>query len=149
MKSPIGRGIVGGLLASILMALLAYAGSVLGLVQRDLPEMLGRMYLPPTVPSSQLMLASLATHCVIAVAWAILFAVIFPSGGIRNGIAYAMVPWAILIAIMFVASKVGLVSVQVTWGVAAITLVLHVVYGSLLGWWLKHPSPATEVSPAH
>ncbi len=60
-----------------------------------------------------------------------------------------MVPWAILMAVMFVASKLGLVSVQMTWAVVAITLVLHVVYGSMLGWWLKHPAPAREVSPAH
>lgn len=148
MKSTIGRGIVGGFLGALVMAVLAYIGSLLGIVPRALLDLLGRMFLMPDAPALPVLLAGLATHVFMGALWGALFAAIFSHGGVRNGVFFAMVPWAGMMVLTFVMSQVDLISLQLTWVVAAVTFLLHVVYGIIIGFWLKRPEPATVLKHA-
>lgn len=141
MKNHIKRGIAGGFLGALAMAALAAAGSFLGLVPMAMLEVLGRMFLGNTASLVQVLLAGLATHLVMGAVWGSVFAALYQHGGIRNGILFSMIPWGGMLVITFVMAQVGLISLNLTWLVAAVSLALHLVFGVMLGWWLKRPQP--------
>lgn len=141
MKNHIKRGMAGGFLGALVMAALAYVGSFLGLVPMAMLEVPGRMFLGNSASLVQVLPASLATLLSMGTVVGSVFAALYQHGGIRNGLLFSMIPWGGMLVITFVIVQVGLISLNLTWLVAAVSLALHLVFGVMLGWWLKRPQP--------
>ena len=131
----IGKGLTAGLAATvallILMILKAQVGLMPGL---DIPKMLAGLAGAPGQP-----LVGWAVHLVIGI---VLYGIAIATlddrlpgdGSLMHGLVLAVVGWLIMMLVLLPLAGAGLFGMNMGIMAAVMTLILHLIFGAVLGW---------------
>ena len=133
------KGMLYGLLGTLLMSAVMLVGMGTGLspIPEPIPlaiakELLGRMAQPI------LMLFAIITHFGYGAFWgAVLYTWTNTDGTIWHGLGWGVMLWLIMVLIVLPLLGWGIFGSAITPKIAVATLVLHLIYGSTLGWGLN------------
>lgn len=131
----IGKGFAAGLVATVVLSLLMIMKTMMGVMpELDLPKMIAGMMGAPDQP-----LIGWAVHVMIGVvgyglAIALLDARLPGSSHLGHGVLLGFVGWLIMMIVLMPMAGAGLFGMN--FGVMApmMTLVLHAIFGAVLGW---------------
>lgn len=156
MGTRIGKGIFAGFIATIALSALMIIKTMMGMMPHlNAIKMLGMMAHgfigTPAVP-----LVGWLLHFMIgSLAWGILFALLFdriPLGSpIGKGLAFATAAWLLMMIVVMPMAGAGVFGLHLGLGAPVATLVLHWVFGAVLGATygkLAAPQPATSYTHA-
>jgi len=141
--SEVFKGIVAGATATGAISTLVLLQGAAGL----LPQLsLIQLLLDVLAAPREHMLGWLA-HCVLgSVIWGGLFAYLGPRLGadshVKGGILFGVLLWLVMMLVFMPAAGAGYFGFQLTLLAPLVMLVLHVVYGAVLGWTYGKLSPA-------
>lgn len=126
------RGVIAGLAATIVLSALMLMKSAMGLMpELDVIAMLGRM------TGGGAAIGWLAHFMIGAVAWGGLFAVIEPNLPGDNfwlkGVTFGIGAWVLMMVVVMPMAGAGLFGVNLGMVAPVITLLLHMVFGAVLG----------------
>ena len=136
-NTPIKQGIVAGFAATVVLSLLMIMKSMMGMMpQMNAIHMLTKMgaaYMGlPMIPATGWML-----HFFIGtVMWGTLFALISPrlSGTyLLRGIVFSIGAWILMMILPMPMAGAGLFGLKLGIGAPVATLILHIIYGTVLG----------------
>lgn len=136
MRSPIARGFGWGLLATLAMTAVMLAGLLSGVspIPRPIPIALAAWVLG-AVPQPVLAVTGMVAHFGYGgVAGAVFAAVLGRRTGLLTGLGFGVLLWLGMGLIFLPLLGWGLFGTAVTPRVALATLVLHLIYGAVLGW---------------
>ncbi len=128
----IGRGIVSGLAATAVLSMIMVAKGMMGLMpQLDVIGMLSSMM--NTAPAMGWVM-----HFVIgALAWGLGFVVLYRflpgSSDVAKGIALGVAAWVMMMLVVMPMAGAGLFGLKMGMVAPVMTLMLHVIYGAVLG----------------
>jgi len=126
------RGVIAGLAATIVLSALMLMKSAMGLMpELDVIAMLGRM------TGGGAAIGWLAHFMIGPVAWGGLFAVIEPNLPGDNfwlkGVTFGIGAWVLMMVVVMPMAGAGLFGVNLGMVAPVITLLLHMVFGAVLG----------------
>lgn len=130
----ITKGIVAGFSATVVLSVLMLMKSMMGLMpQLDIISMLSTMAGAPDTP-----LIGWVLHFVIgSVLWGVLFALISPMIPGRSewlkGIAFGTAAWLLMMIMVMPMAGAGLFGSRFGMVAPVMTLMLHILYGAVLG----------------
>lgn len=128
------KGIIAGLVATIVLSILMLIKSAAGM----LPEVNAIQMLAGIAGMPENLIVGWLLHFLIgAVLWGLLFVWIgtrLPGGRIVQGIEFGVLAWVLMMVIVFPVAGAGLFGLNIGPAAAIATLVLHIVYGAVLGW---------------
>jgi len=127
------KGITAGFAATVVLSALMVMKQMMGIMpELDVAQMLTSMLALPSVAFGWLM------HFVIgSVAWGVLFAIVaprLPGGIIFRGIVFGIAAWLMMMVAVMPMAGAGLFGMQLGIMAPMMTLVLHIVFGAVLGW---------------
>jgi len=131
----IGKGIVAGFAATIMLSALMVMKSMMGVMpQFDMIGMMSRMMGSPDAPA-----IGWAAHFMIgALGYGIVFALLankLPGGSLTmRGIVLGMIGWLAMMVMVMPMGGAGLFALNLGMMVTIMTLMLHVIFGAVLGW---------------
>lgn len=134
----VGYGIVAGLVATIVLSVLMVLKSAAGMMpEMNAIRMLSQMangYLGlPATP----IIGWIAHFAIGTILWGILFALLIdplPGGNrIGKGVVFSIGAWLLMMIIVMPMAGAGLFAMSIGVGAAIATLVLHVIFGVVLG----------------
>jgi Family of unknown function (DUF6789) len=139
------RGLQAGLLATVLMTVLMLAGKASGLspIPRPIPVALMAWVLRGAVPRLVLLALGLLAHLAYGAAAGALFsAVLGRRAQLWTGLAWGALLWLAMGLFWLPLLHWGRFGASVQPGIALATLVLHLAYGAVLGWWVGRGAAA-------
>lgn len=143
------KGILAALAATIVLSILMLIKSAAGL----LPEVNAVQMLAGTASRAGLpgtAIIGWILHFLIgAVLWGLLFVWIgtrLPGGRVVQGIEFGVLAWLSMMLIVFPIAGAGLFGLAIGPPAAVATLVLHIIYGAVLGW--MYQTLETRQAPA-
>lgn len=126
----VGRGIVAGFVATVVLSVLMMMKHAMGLMpELDPVGMISQMV---GVPS----LVGWVMHFTIGAMWGIAFAVtgrMFPGAFWLKGMLFSAVPWLIMMIVMMPLAGAGFFGLDLGMVAPIMTLMLHLVFGAVLG----------------
>lgn len=131
-------GLLGTLLMSVIM--LIGVGSGLSPIPEPIPVAIAKGLLG-NAPKPVIMGFAIITHFGYGAFWgAVLFNWVKTNGNIWHGLGWGVFLWLIMELIMLPLLGWGVFGSAITPKIAVATLVLHLIYGGILGWGLKRLS---------
>ena len=133
------RGLLWGLGATVVMTIFMFAGMKTGVspIPEPIPIALTKL-LFGKISQPGLMIIGLLLHFLYGSVNGVLAAAIFRSGNtFWHGLGWGFLLWIIMQLIVLPVLGWGIFGTAVTFKIAVATLVLHLVYGSVLGWGLS------------
>lgn len=131
----IPKGMLAGLVATIVLWLLMVLKAMMGLMpQLDLPKMLAGMMGSPDMPLVGWIVHFAIGIVVYGVAIAVLDSKLPGTSQVGHGIMLAVVVWLIMMVVLMPMAGAGLFGMNMGFMAAMMTLVLHVIFGAVLGW---------------
>ncbi len=148
----IGKGIIAGFIATIVLSLLMAIKNGMGyLPETDVIHMLSGIVGRPDQPG----IGWLVHFFIGTIAWGVIFAWLAPvfSGQMwQRGIEFGILAWLLMMIVVMPMAGAGLFGMNLGIMAPVMTLVLHIVYGAVLGYsyekLLAHES-MTEVTGRH
>ena len=142
----INDGLVAGLAATIVLSILMIAKSMMGLMPNlDVIHMLAHMMGTPLV------VGWLALFLIGTVAWGAGFALAYDllptDNALTKGLVFATAAWLAMMIVVLPMAGAGFFGAHLGPMAAIMTLVLHLVYGAVLGG--TYHSRETAHAPAH
>ncbi len=131
----IPKGLLAGLAATIVLSLLMVLKAMMGIMpQLNLPKMLAGM-----AGSPDMLVIGWIVHFVIGiviygVAIAVLDAKLPGNSHVGHGIILAVIGWLIMMAVLMPMAGAGLFGMNMGIMAPMMTLVLHLIFGAVLGW---------------
>lgn len=134
IKGTIGKGLLAGLAATLVLSMLMVMKAAMGVMpELDLPAMLARMMGAPGMPA-----VGWAVHFMIGIVGYGLLIAKWPYGvsssAIVNGIVIGVVGWLIMMLVLMPMTGAGLFALSLGLMAPVMTLVLHLIFGAVLGW---------------
>lgn len=131
--AAIGKGIAAGFVATVAISILMILNNMIGLVQFDLIGVLAQI---SGMQGNRL--GGWILHFLIGtVAWGILFVWLIPlmPGASRwvKGLSFGVLAWLLMMISVAPAAGMGVFGARAGIAVPILTLVLHLVYGAVLG----------------
>ncbi|TGY90108.1 hypothetical protein E5163_02980 [Marinicauda algicola] len=131
------KGIIAGLVATIVLSTLMLIKSAAGMLPDvDAIEMLAGIAARAGLPGTPIV--GWILHFLIgAVAWGLLFVWIgtkLPGARVVQGVEFSMLAWLAMMILVFPIAGAGLFGANIGPAAAIATLVLHVIFGAVLGW---------------
>lgn len=128
-------GLVAGFAATVVLSGLMMMKSAMGIMpQLDLIEMMSRMMGAPDSPA----LGWLVHFGIGTVAWGLLYAWLEPrlpgETHTLRGIVFASIAWLLMMIVLMPMAGVGFFGLDLDIMAPIMTLVLHVIFGAVLGW---------------
>ena len=145
MNEVAKRGIGYGLLATLMMTVLMVIGTIAGVspMPAPIPIALARWVLGD-VPQPALLVSGMLAHFLYGgVAGAVFALVLKNRAGLWLGIGYGVGLWLIMQIVFLPLLGWGVFGTAITPRIAAATLVLHLIYGGILGWGMRRRASAT------
>ena len=131
----IPKGMLAGLAATIALSLLMVLKAMMGLMpQLDLPKMLAGMMGSPDMPLVGWIVHFAIGIVVYGVAIAVLNSKLPGTSPIGHGIMLGVFGWLIMMVIVMPMAGAGLFGMNMGIMSAMMTLVLHLIFGAVLGW---------------
>jgi hypothetical protein len=123
-----------GLLGALSMALAAYVFNLLGIPMPDLGRFIATKLLGYHSHRTRL---GFVLHCINGVVLALIYAVlivpILPGPYVIRGLIYGVALWLVMMVVLLPLLGDGLFGTRTSGGMAPAALVLHVLYGIVLG----------------
>lgn len=131
----IGKGLIGGLVATLVLSALMLMKSMMGLMpQLDLPAMLAKMMEAPGTTS----LGWIAHFAIGVVGYGVAMALLdkeLPGDrSTAHGVLIALAGWFIMMLVLMPMAGAGVFALSMGVMAPAMTLVLHLIFGAVLGW---------------
>lgn len=131
----IGKGMAAGLVATLVLSALMVLQSMMGIApQMNLPGMLAGL----TGAADNLLVGWIVHFLIGVVVYGVAIAWAARSGRgnsfIAQGVLIAVVGWVIMMAVLMPMAGAGLFGLGMGIGLPVMTLVLHLIYGAVLGW---------------
>lgn len=131
------NGLIAGLTATVVLSLLMILKAAMGLMPAvnaiQMLAHIGAVYLhTPAVP----ILGWIAHFAIGTVLWGLVFSAThgaWPGAAAVKGIAFSIVAWLLMMLIVMPLAGAGLFGLRIGPPAAVATLVLHIVYGAVLG----------------
>lgn len=134
-RTDIGKGLLAGIAATLVLSLLMLMKTAMGLMpQLDLIGMISRMMGAAGTP-----VVGWAVHFAIGVlGYGILLALLDPrlpgSTHTVRGIVLGVVGWLLMMVMLMPMAGAGLFGLSLDIMAPVMTLVLHIIFGAVLGW---------------
>ena len=137
MNAPIVRGMLAGFLATIALSVLMVLKAAMGMMPamnaiKMLTAMSHQILGTPASP-----LVGWVIHLLIGtVLWGFLFSLIhdhLPGGDVAKGLVFGTAAWLLMMILVMPMAGAGLFGLHIGLGAPIATLVLHWVYGAVLG----------------
>jgi uncharacterized membrane protein YagU involved in acid resistance len=131
----IPKGLLAGLAATVVLSVLMVLKATMGLLpQLDLPKMLAGMMGSPDMPT-----VGWIVHFVIGiVVYGIAIAVLDPklpgTSRVGHGLMLGVMGWLIMMVVLMPMAGAGLFGMNLGVMAPVMTLVLHLIFGAVLGW---------------
>lgn len=127
----VGRGIVGGLVATAVMSALMLMKAAMGVMpQLDVIAMLAGMMGVSAV-------IAWVVHFMIGAIWGVLFALgygVIPGGGsVVKGMLVGIAAWLMMMVVVMPMAGAGFFGMQMGIMAPVMTLVLHIIFGAVMG----------------
>lgn len=151
MHSWMRSGLLAGLLATLVMTVVMLAGQVAGVspIPRPIPVALVAWVVRGAVPRLLLLVLGLLAHFAYGAVAGIVFAwVLRRRANLWTGLALGVLLWLLMGLFWLPLLHWGAFGNTVNPGVGLATLVLHLIYGGLLGWGVRRWRPATPTASA-
>ncbi len=139
------RGIGYGLLATLLMTVLMLIGTATGVspMPAPIPIALARWALGD-IPQPALLGSGLVAHFLYGGAAGAVFALVLKNrAGLWFGVGFGVGLWLIMQIVFLPLLGWGIFGAAITPRIAVATLVLHLIYGGILGWGMRRGTSAT------
>lgn len=131
--SNIGKGIVAGFAATVVLSVLMLLKQMMGLMpELDVINMLSGM-----AGSSSPALGWIIHFLIGSIAWGILFSLLIPylpGGHIVGGMIFGVGAWILMMLFVMPMAGAALFGLRLGPMAPVMTLMLHLVYGAVLGW---------------
>ena len=127
------KGITAGFTATVVLSVLMVFKQMMGVMpELDVAQMLTAMLGLPNVAFGWVM------HFIIgSVVWGVLFAIVaphLPGGVVTRGTLFGIAAWLMMMVAVMPMAGAGLFGMQLGIMAPMMTLLLHIVYGAVLGW---------------
>lgn len=127
-----GKGVVAGLIATVVLSVLMIVKAFSHWLSAfNAIEAIHRLTGGPLV------MGWLGHFVIGAIVWGVLFAVLYrrlPGGrGAMRGIVFGLFAWLAMMLLFLPVAGYGFFGVAIGWPLIAFTLVMHIIYGSVLG----------------
>lgn len=142
MNNRIGKGMLAGLAATVVLSMLMVAKTMMGVMpQLDLPKMIAGMMGMPNAP-----IVGWVVHFMIGVvgygvALAALDSRLPGRGSVVHGVILGVVGWLIMMVMLMPMAGAGIFGMSMGLMAPMMTLVLHVIFGAVLGWTYSRLQP--------
>lgn len=144
----IGPSVLANLAATLVLALLMVLKSMMGLLPAlNVISMLSRMMHGP-------MVAGWAAHLIIGtivygIGFAVLYRYLPGKTSVVKGISFALLAWLLMMVAIMPMAGAGIFGINIGIMAAVMTLVLHILYGIIVGLVFDKLAGAPETAPAH
>ncbi|MDE2307173.1 MAG: hypothetical protein KGJ97_02645 [Xanthomonadaceae bacterium] len=132
------RAMIAGFVATVVLSILMFIKSMMGVMPGlDVVHMLsGMAHQMMGMPDSPMV--GWVMHFMIGtVVWGVLFALLFKvlpgSGAVAKGVAFGVLAWLLMMLIPMPMAGAGLFGMHMGMMAPAMTLVLHLIWGAVLG----------------
>ncbi|MEO7937554.1 MAG: DUF6789 family protein [Burkholderiaceae bacterium] len=131
----IGKGFLAGLVATIVLSALMVMKAMMGLMPAlDLPQMLAAMMGSPTTPMVGWVVHFLIGIVAYGIAIALLDARLPGSSSTWHGVLLAVAGWLVMVVVLMPMAGAGRFGMTMGPMAPVMTLVLHLIFGAVLGW---------------
>jgi len=143
----IPKGVLAGLAATIVLSLLMVLKAMMGLMpQLDLPKMLAGM-----MGSPDMLIIGWIAHFVIGIvvygiAIAMLGSKLPGTSSVAHGVMLGVIGWLIMMLALMPMAGAGLFGMNMGVMAPMMTLVLHLIFGAVLGWVYGRSEASRDVS---
>ena len=143
----IPKGLLAGFVATVVLSLLMVLKTMMGLMpQLDLPKMLADMMGSPDMP----VLGWIAHFAIGIVGYGIAIAVLdskLPgTNRVGHGVTLGVIGWLIMMVVLMPMAGAGLFGRNMGVMATLMTLVLHIIFGAVLGWVYGRSAASQDVS---
>jgi hypothetical protein len=143
----IPKGMLAGLIATIVLSLLMVLKAMMGLMpQLDLPKMLAGMMGSPDTPIIGWIMHFAIGIVVYGIAIAVLDAKLPGTGRVGHGAMVGVIGWLIMMVVLMPMAGAGFFGMNMGVMAPLMTLVLHLIFGAVLGWVYGRSATARDVS---
>ena len=131
----IPKGLLAGLAATVVLSLLMVLKAMMGLMpQLDLPKMLAGMMGSPNMPIIGWIVHFAIGIVVYGVAIAALDSKLPGTSRVGHGVMLGVIGWLIMMVVLMPMAGAGLFGMKMGVMAPVMTLVLHLIFGAVLGW---------------
>lgn len=131
----IPKGMLAGLVATIVLSALMVVKGMMGLMpQLDLPKMIGGMMGSPDAPLVGWIVHVAIGIVVYGVAIAVLDSKLPGDSHTGHGMMLAVIGWLIMMVVLMPMAGAGLFGMNMGIMAPVMALVLHLIFGAVLGW---------------
>jgi len=131
----ISKGMLAGLVATIVLSLLMVLKAMMGLMpQLDLPKMLAGMMGSPDMPIIGWIVHFAIGIVVYGFAIAALGSKLPGTSRVGHGVMLGVIGWLIMMVVLMPMAGAGLFAMNMGVMAPMMTLVLHLIFGAVLGW---------------
>ena len=128
----VGKGILGGVVGTAVMSAMMLVKSAMGVMpELDVIHMLSGMM---GVPSAM----AWVIHFMIGAIWGLLFALsyrVIPTGSsVTKGVIFGIGAWLLMMLMVMPMAGAGLFGMTMGMMAPLMTLVLHIIFGAVMGW---------------
>jgi hypothetical protein len=143
----IPKGLLAGLAATIVLSLLMVMKAMMGLMpQLDLPKMLAGMMGSPDKPLIGWIVHFAIGIVIYGVAIAALDSKLPGTSRVGHGVMLGVVGWLIMMLVLMPVVGAGLFGMNMGIMASMMTLVLHLIFGAVLGWVYSRSAASENVS---
>ena len=132
----LGKAMVAGFVATVVLSALMVMKNMMGVMpELDLARMLSGMMGMPGTPA----VGWLAHFMIGTLGYGAALALLQPhlpgKSELAHGTALAFVGWLVMMTVLMPMAGAGFFALNLGWMAPMMTLVLHLVFGAVLGWW--------------
>ncbi|MDQ6684311.1 MAG: hypothetical protein M3Z16_04220 [Pseudomonadota bacterium] len=147
----IGKGLLAGLAATVVLSILMVLKAMMGIMpELDLPKMLAGMMGSSDTPGIGWAIHFMIGVVVYGVAIALLDEHLPGQGSTTHGLLLACAGWLIMMVVLMPMAGAGIFGMKMGPMAPLMTLVLHLVFGAVLGWTygklMSNPTPSLATS---
>jgi len=131
----ISKGLAAGLVATIVLSALMVMKAAMGVMpELDLPRMIAGMMGRADMPVVGWIVHFMIGIVIYGLAIALLGARLPGTGHVGHGVLIGTIGWLVMMVMMMPMAGVGLFGMQLGFMAPVMTLVLHLIFGAVLGW---------------
>lgn len=143
----LGKAMAAGFIATVVLSALMVMKNMMGVMpELDLARMLSRMMGMPDTPAVGWVIHFMIGTVGYGAALALLHRHLPGESEIGHGMTLAFVGWLIMMVVLMPMAGAGFFALGMGWMAPMTTLVLHLVFGAILGWWFGR---SVEHQPPH
>lgn len=134
-QNEIANSLFIGLVSTLVMSTLMIIYRVSRRAPLNLPLLLGKLFLPgKKIKDKTAMNLGIVLHLLTGTLWGVVYWFALPVKSVFSGLLFAVIPWFLLMALILPLLGQGFFGSKVNKYVPEVYLVLHAVYGLMLGY---------------